>query len=335
MSVRMGIPFVLLVALQIFPAEVDLRTTYALSLSKISVGMSKGDVLKLVGRPDDTLIQHHDNVNFADAQEIWAYGTNGEHLAFPVFGQIFIDSSDLVIHIMGGQGSPPPSGTIDESDIQLVMRVLDLQTGCEGWSYDPRKVIEAVNLLQPLGKEKALTAISEYLRVASKYDIRARTREGILMVLRVLFDSESPPRMLSGISVPPEPPKTDSDRFPILICNDIPFLLIASEEGTGELCPVSSHINYFKKYGKVRKSPLCLPDNPLKAIDSAFKSSMVASSDFEKQMLLKQFLLVLSPVYRSKSSEVSIDEFETKIRPELQTLKLKWNAVKSAYTLKK
>jgi len=54
-----------------------------------------------------------------------------------------------------------------------------------GPSYDPRALIRAVNALQPLGKERALAAIGELLRVALPSD---PAYEGMLLVLRVLFE---------------------------------------------------------------------------------------------------------------------------------------------------
>ena len=52
-----------------------------------------------------------------------------------------------------------------------------------GYHYNPLAVIRVVNALQPLGKDKALAALDEYLRVAS--DFHSPAREGVFLVLRV------------------------------------------------------------------------------------------------------------------------------------------------------
>ena len=69
--------------------------------------------------------------------------------------------------MFGGEGDTPPAWMFVEEELRSILRILDETPSYNnGWDYNPRGVIRAVNALQPLGKEKALTAVAEYLRVA-------------------------------------------------------------------------------------------------------------------------------------------------------------------------
>jgi hypothetical protein len=124
--------------------------------------------------------------------------------------------------------------------------------------YDPSHVIDAVNALQPLGKDKALDAVTSYL---GKADVTHDPQNGLFLVLRVLFDVPAQPGyqppMLLGSSIPPPP----SDRhalplFPIALVDDVPLLVVTGYALGGVSEPVSAHVEQYRKHGQLRASPL-------------------------------------------------------------------------------
>src|SRR5207248_8563832 len=97
------------------------------------------------------------------------------------------DDESKVQYVYGGDGQPPDSRMFSEAELRPLLRLIDQAPAYHfGYAYDPLAVIRIVNVVQPLGEDKALAAIDEYLRVASYF--HSRGRRGVFLVLRVLFD---------------------------------------------------------------------------------------------------------------------------------------------------
>ncbi|MGH6872654.1 MAG: hypothetical protein ACREHE_14225 [Rhizomicrobium sp.] len=98
-------------------------------------------------------------------------------------------------------------------------------------AYDPRPVIAAVNLLQPLGKHGALDAIADFLDRADTAAI------GLFWVLRVLFDPPPggafPPLALGTPDIPPPPDPARLPRFPVVLACDVPLLAVRGYDLNG------------------------------------------------------------------------------------------------------
>ena len=121
-------------------------------------------------------------------------------------------------------------------------------------TYHPGQVIEAVNALVPLGKEGALAAIDGFLR---KQDLASNPQQGLFLVLRVLFDADSHPSMLLGSSRPVAPRSPSAlPRFPIMIVEDVPLMLVESYSLRGLPEPVTAHLAYYRAHGTLRAGPL-------------------------------------------------------------------------------
>ncbi len=108
-------------------------------------------------------------------------------------GQIEINGAGRVAQVFG-QGAPPPDGMFTEPELTKLSQVLynlndlnDLRRG-----YNPRLIIRAVNVLWPLGKEKALAAVAEYVRVSNE-DTDFHAWESLILVLRTLFEVPTVP----------------------------------------------------------------------------------------------------------------------------------------------
>lgn len=131
--------------------------------------------------------------------------------------------------------------------------------------YDPKDVITVVNELISLGKEKALAEI-----IAAPHD-----GPGAFWILRALF--ELPPEEFYPavkIGSPDIPPPETFDlmpRFPIVIIEDIPFLVIKGYDQSDTPEPVEGHITYFKEFGVIRLQPLSPPKERTE-LEAAFLS---------------------------------------------------------------
>jgi hypothetical protein len=218
-----------------------------------------------------------------------------------------------------------------------------------GYHYDPLAVIRIVNVLQPLGKDKALTAIDEYLRVASYFHSPAR--EGLFLVLRVLFDVPADPshmpHMYVGAPWPaaPEDPKR-LPRFPIVLLDDVPLLLVSGYSLGGKAEQPASHVKYFRDNGRLRDRPLAPGNTPLGLLDIFAKSTAwLYADDSEsrgKLLIANQLLNMVDSVYRRDTDAYGYRIWAThdldgrwkSIEAEVAKLNIRWNADKNCFTFK-
>jgi hypothetical protein len=121
-------------------------------------------------------------------------------------------------------------------------------------SYDPGAVIDAVNALVPLGKDRALDALDQFL---ARQDLAQDPHQGLFLVLRVAFDAHPHPPMLLGGSRPPPPSAPDAlPRFPIALVDDVPLMLVSGYTLRGLAEPVTAHVTYYRAHGTLRTAPL-------------------------------------------------------------------------------
>lgn len=123
-------------------------------------------------------------------------------------------------------------------------------------TYDPGAVIAAVDALWPRGKDGALAAIDDFL---AGRDLDADPHQGLFLVLRVLFDVDGdvhPPMRLGGSMPPPPDDPTTIPRFPIMMIDDVPLMLVAGYMLGGEAEPLASHLDHYRAHGRLRAAPL-------------------------------------------------------------------------------
>ena len=327
------------------------RQEFARAIGEVEEGMVGAKALALLGRPDDIRTENDPGgISTFETKEIWRYGTSG-HLTAATLGQVYLDKRGEVQHVFG-KGDPPPAGMFEERDLRaLLVALSDLPSYSGGWDYNPRKVIRAVNLLQPLGKEKALAAIDEFLRVSPYWDDDGR--DGVFLVLRTLFDvPEDPdhmPPMFVGAPMPSEPKdKEKAPRFPIVIEGDIPFLLVEGYMLGGQAEQPEAHAAYFRKVGKLRQKPLAPSSDPFGAIE-AFAGSPrwpikedtpPHLKDRARQLMATQALRLIDTVYHANSDQfggllpfgANGARRRKTILGEASKLKVRWDAAAGRYT---
>ncbi len=339
-----------------FPAARS-RRDFAAAMSRLKEGMSEQEVIAILGKPDDVRTQFDlGGNNPTGAMAIWGYGCDG-HLTFPTLGCVYIGTDRRVQFIFGGNGNPPDPEMFPEEELRRLLRLIDKLPSCtDGSGYDPLRVIRPVNALVPLGKKKALAAIEEYVRVWPCPYRPGGEREDILLLLRVLFDVPEDPGYMPPIRVGLLIPQAPNDlrrlpRFPILLTDDIPFLLTwgcIMLGGADE--PSESPVAYFRKHGRLRARPLTPPASPLSVLDRAYKSVSRAYSNElwdsrasdEKLMLMNQLLRLVDSVY-----DIRPGLHGMKFRPwgdpepgwrqmvaEFAKLHIRWDAPKGLYTFR-
>jgi hypothetical protein len=179
--------------------------------------------------------------------------------------------------VMAGSCAPPAKNEYaapreQNSEPSMTMSLLEPVSNMKIADYDPGRVIEAVNALQPLGKTRALEEIESYLAGPGK----GKESYGLFWVLRVLFDVPAetgfPPVRIGQPSVAPPARSGALPRFPIVMVRDTPLLAVRSYMLGGLPEPVASHVAYFRAHGTIRATPL-----------SPSASTADLEAEFEKQ----------------------------------------------------
>jgi len=329
------------------PPQARTRERFATLMSQISPEMSREEVEAILGKPDDVRTKYDPGgIRRAETEEIWRYGTIG-HLTTATLGSIYIDGNGKVQVVCGGAGIPPPASMFAEEELRSILRILDgTPSYNNGWGYNPRGVIRAVNALQPLGKEKALAAVAEYLRIAPDW-FDAPAVNGTFLVLRTLFEIPSPPGhmpvMLVGQPSPMGPEDlTKIPRFPIYIQDDIPFLIVSGYSLFGQAEDPRKHLNYFRKHGVIRSLPLVPPTDPVasirRALDALSNNGIEPDGAPDYYMLFNQALWLLDSVYEVEDASFGDKMFGATIGDRekavaaVSRLKLRWDVKKQDYT---
>ncbi|MHC5056926.1 MAG: M56 family metallopeptidase [Planctomycetota bacterium] len=251
------------------PSATTDRREFARLMSKVKEGMPKRKAVGILGDPDDVITERDTGaITTARTKEVLCYGTGG-HLTFPTLGCFYVDTRDRVQYVFGGREGPPAATLFRESDLRALLRFLSTAPRIQGATYDPYAVIRIVNALQPLGKTKALAAISEYLRVSSHWH---GEREGLFLVLRALFEVPPDPGYMPRMHIGGPSPAEPEDRkllpgFPQLIRGDIPLLMVWGYALAGRAQRVEEHVDYFRKHGTLRAGPLSPTPEPMKLLD--------------------------------------------------------------------
>lgn len=272
-------------------------TEFARALGAVKEGMAPADVEKLLGTPDDVR-EKKDLPYFLSEHygRAWCYGTD-RHLGFAMRGMVIFDEAGPVFRVYG-QGNPVPAGMFADAELRRLLELIDRAPDFDAAGYDPLPVIQITNALQPLGKRKALAALTEYLRLAPDW---TEARHGVFLVLRTLFDVPVPPGYMPPMFVGQPSPAKPKDprtlpRFPIAILDDVPINLVNGYMLFGSEEAVEAHVEYFEKHGVLRAAPLKPTDRPLKLLDAMRRAPWWAGYGDDRRMTI-QVLRLVQPVF--------------------------------------
>ncbi|HEX5445023.1 MAG TPA: hypothetical protein VFW87_14390 [Pirellulales bacterium] len=339
------------------PNRASARGGFAANMSKLAEGDSKQRVRELLGPPDDVRTHHDPDEHFIldEGVEVWCYGTNG-HLTFPTLGLVLVDDDGKAVFFAGGGGEPPKPDLFEEDQLRTLLRQIDRLQPDSSWNYNPARTIEVVNALQPLGKEKALAAVDEYLRVHSAWN--DDTVGGIFLMLRVLFDPPDDPgywpNNVRGTSIKPADPKL-IPRFPMVLQDDIPLLVYipGGRLSTGRGLPVGERMARFRATGKIRQRPLSPSNRPAAAVEAFIKlpprltpgrlwEAEENAAEHSRNHAVNQLLWLIESVYRPDQLPENGDKIDAteskdrrqKLLSEIAKLDIRWEAARNRFTFK-
>lgn len=317
------------------------RADFTRALVRVKLGMKANVVRALLGEPDDVKTERDPGgIAAARTTAVWRYGTSG-HLTFGTLGTVHIQADGTVQYVFGARGAPPPDGLFTELQLRGLLRLLDAVPSYDA-PGDPLALIQAVNALQRLGRQRALAAVAEYLRVSSWLDDPGR--EGTFLVLRALFEVPDPPgylpAMMVGAPSPPGPADAKAaPRFPLTIVDDIPLKLVGGYSLAGQAQPPEDHLAWFQHHGILRRRPLTPPATPLATLDrlagaphTPFLVTTSLDNDAGRRLLLEQGLRLVRTVLRGPLSPglVSEDAWQ-KVKSALGARNLVWDAATDRY----
>ena len=322
------------------------RRGFARALAKLKAGMPAAEARHILGEPDDVRTSRDGKISTTRTKEIWRYGTNG-HLTLPTLGSVYIDKNDQVQYVYGAR-EPKVGQRFAEQELRDHLRVLArVDSYSNGSGFHPRRLIRAVNRLQPLGREQALLVLDEFLRVTSAF--HGPGRDGVFLVLRTLFEVPEKEgfmrRMAIGAFMPEEPSnKRDAPRYPIVLQDDIPFLIANGSMLAGRAERPESHLAYFAKVGVLRARPLRPTPHPVQAFRTLLDSpqwffSKKAQSDWMKGIVARQVLRLVDSVRRldEVENEGTLPRDRNKhedVFEALQMLRIQWDESQQIYTFR-
>ncbi len=325
------------------PASPMTRAAFAQALAQVKPGTRAAQVRKVLGEPDDIRTERDPGgITAARTVAVWRYGTDG-HLTFGTRGTVHIQADDTVQYVFGDRGTPPPESVLAEPELCRLLRLLDVVPSYNG-PGDPLAIIQAVNALHRVGRERALAAVREYLRVSSPLDDAGR--EGTFLVLRALFAVPEPPGYQPSLWVGAPSPPTPADlksvpRFPLALVEDVPLLLVHGYSLGGLPQRPEDHLEWFRAHGVLRARPLAPPDMPLTWLDrlagsakSPFLTATGLADDAGRRLLLAQGLKLVRTAFRaSLAPGGSADDAWQKVKAALGTRSLAWDAATDRYRL--
>jgi len=297
------------------------RADFAKAIAKIRENMTEEQVVALLGRPDDIRTERDaGGISRVNTREIWCYGTKG-HLSFPTLGCVYLDRNGRTQESFGGKGQPPEQGMFTEEQLQDLLRLLDRSPPLQGDSFNPLPLIQIVNTLQPLGRQRSLAVIREYLRVSDPFSRFNGAGYGLFPVLLVLFDLPDafPPSSFARLGMPePSGPRDPQliPRFPIALVDDVPLLMIAGYTLAGMATPMKTIVEVFDAHGQFRSRSLVPRNDPLSVLTDLTTSKQwiyaeptlrqpdhmsfgVSEDDQrERSMLMEQLLRLIDSVCR-------------------------------------
>jgi hypothetical protein len=319
------------------------RAQFAALLARIKPGMKASAVRALLGAPGDVQTERDPGgINLTEVAEIWRYGTAG-HLTCGTLGSVYLTPSGRVKYVYGGRGKPPARALIAEPALRVLMRLLDAVPSYQSGSPDPLALLRAVNALQRAGTDPALAAVAEYLRVTGTMDTPGR--DGVFLVLRTLFDAPAgqafPVMMVGGPSPAAPGAVAVAPRFPLLIVDDIPLLVVFGYALGGRAEEPEEHLAWFRAHGILRAHALAPTATPLVTLDrlagtpgnAATLRALGLDDDDGRRLILVQGLRLLATVDRATlDPSAPVSRAWLAYRQAHAALKVVWRASLDSYT---
>jgi hypothetical protein len=164
--------------------------------------------------------------------------------------------------------------------IGKTMQIINGAPSYDPNNFNPAKLVRAVNHLMPMGKEKAIRELREFLKIARDTvnetirrdeNIDTSDKTCVFLIVRLLFECAEPMGELPDIgTIPFTPIPEDKDKkywplYPVQLQDDIPFFLVYGGGFSGQPDQPERHVDWAEKYGRIRRKPLHPINNPMSA----------------------------------------------------------------------
>ena len=164
--------------------------------------------------------------------------------------------------------------------ISKTMQIINGAPSYDQNNFNPAKLVRAVNHLTPMGKEKAIRELREFLKIARDTvnetirrdeNIDTSNKTCVFLIVRLLFERAEPNGELPDIAtIPFTPIPEDKDKkywplYPVHLEDDLPFFLVYGGGIGGAPDQPERHIDWAEKHGRIRSKLLRPIDNPMLA----------------------------------------------------------------------
>lgn len=231
--------------------------------------------------------------------------------------------------------TPPPA----EAGPTIPAALLDRLAGAgsfDGEAFDPVRLVEGVNALQPLGTGGALSALRE---LAARSRAQSRYPEAVALLLRAGFTCDRPWPPLR-VGEPVGHPRDDaSPLHPLAIEADLPLLLVSGYELAGLPEDPSAMLEFATAHCRLRPAPLRPPDHPLPSVDALVAgdrwlqgSGHAADRARLRAQALRTVASLLPPTATPpRSGQLADDAAWKRAEREVAALRPAWNADTGRY----
>jgi hypothetical protein len=280
-------------------------------------------VIALLGPPDQVRPGGY------EGEKELCYGTDGSN-TLPTLGWVRIDERGRARFVAGGHGPPLLDSDWTEIRLRRALHLIDRFPEVD-YSWDPGAAVRAVNTLLPLGKERVLDAVGEYIRIslmAVNEDTSWPAPEKTIALLRLLF-----PGVRGDHTAP----------LDVRVLHDVPLLIPRVGGRTGSYGILPDHLDPYRRHGRLRQKPLLPGPRPWTLLEHPEVRRLLEREEELSRTsipygLRLQVLRLVAPALDLQRSSLqtgkSEDELNGRWRAAVargETLRLVWNPRKQAY----
>lgn len=165
--------------------------------------------------------------------------------------------------------------------ISETMKIINGAPSLDCRNFDGAKLVRAVNHLVPMGKEKAIATLRQFLEMArDTYDpyslkiddnIDTSEKTSVFLITRLLFECDDTiqrlPPILAGVfaGIREKEDVTLFPYHPIYLHGDLPFYLASGGGTTGQPQQPEEHVDWAERHGRIRTTLLKPVDDPMAA----------------------------------------------------------------------
>jgi len=250
------------------------------SLPGIRAGIARQDVHRVLRESDQCstrLVWQQKGGGGRRHERLWLVEDGTWRLALTYSSEWVLESFEFRQHPSLEDSA---SGRVDP-ELLPGLGILHRSPSLTGVRYDPVKLIQAVNRMHPLGKDRILAVATAYHDLASDRslaDKHAIDEQRIFLVLRLLFvRTDGDPMMLRmGVGAPDLWP-AGSEReswplFPLALVDDIPFYLTHGYMLAGSPQSPMVHVEYCREHCRLRDQPLAPRGCPVSVVEKLLRS---------------------------------------------------------------